>query len=141
MEDIMQETILVLWQKYDCYDPAQSFSTWGIGVAKHRILKLYRRQHRDKAMFRPDVLLAIAQHENVFADDGFDVRVQALNTCIEKLNANDRNILHLRYHQSLSIKAIAEELQRPAHGLYRTLSRISHVLFKCVRQRMSLEQL
>lgn len=139
VEDLMQETVLILWRKYESFDPQQSFSAWGIGVAKRCILRLHEKKHRDATMFRPEVLHAIAKHEAVFSER-FDERVQALNACIQKLSESDRKMLHLRYQQNLSIKNIGEQLQRPAHGLYRSLGRISQLLLNCVRRRLALEQ-
>ena len=139
VDDLMQETVLILWKKFDTFNPDQSFAAWGIGVARHRIMKLYERQRRDRVMFRPEVLYAIAQHEEVFAKS-FDERIQALNKCVEKLNDSDRMILYLRYHKGFSIKNMGVKLQRSAHGLYRSLKRISRMLLQCVRHRLALEQ-
>ena len=45
-DDILQEVALVLWQKFDAYDPARSFGGWARGIAANKIMQSFAKAKR-----------------------------------------------------------------------------------------------
>src|SRR5687768_4964962 len=59
VEDLFQETSLVLWQKYGEYDPARPFGAWARGIAANKILQ--ERARRVPLSFSPSAVRAIRE--------------------------------------------------------------------------------
>src|SRR5690606_5033835 len=47
-EDLVQEVAQVVAEKFDEYDRDRSFTSWALGIARHRLLKYYRTRSRDR---------------------------------------------------------------------------------------------
>ena len=54
-EDLFQETILVMWSKFDQFQRGTSFASWGATVAKYQILNARRRKTAQNLQFNPDI--------------------------------------------------------------------------------------
>lgn len=55
--DVMQDVILVLWEKFDA---AADFQSWAFGVAKNVALRHLRRQSRDRHVFDEELVNQLA---------------------------------------------------------------------------------
>src|SRR5690606_1942058 len=59
--DVLQDTNLVLWQKFEQFEPGTSFFAWAREVARYRVLR-YRQIHsRDCLPVQPEILDAVAE--------------------------------------------------------------------------------
>src|SRR3990172_1278129 len=58
-DEIFQETCLVLWNKFDSYEPSGSFYAWACKIAYLKILAL-RRANRRLHLFSEEVLDILA---------------------------------------------------------------------------------
>ena len=95
-EDVMQNTLVVLWKKFDQFDPATSFYHWACRVAYLEAKNYRRRNDRwvtilDESMFEQ---IAVA------ADEQFDLleaRREAMERCVDKLRPLDRELIGFRY--------------------------------------------
>jgi DNA-directed RNA polymerase specialized sigma24 family protein len=58
-EEIFQDTCLILWKKFDSYDPAGNFHAWACRIAYLDVLQLRRTNRRCRRLARkPWALLA-----------------------------------------------------------------------------------
>jgi RNA polymerase sigma-70 factor (ECF subfamily) len=62
-----------------------------------------------------------------------DDQVRALQQCLLKLQDNDRGLIQVRYEKGMTIKQIAEQMQRSVTGMYKVMARIHRSLVRCVR--------
>ena len=46
-EEVFQQTSLVLWKKWQQFDPSRDFVAWACGIAHHEVQN-FLRKHRDK---------------------------------------------------------------------------------------------
>src|SRR4051812_48344175 len=122
-EEIIQETNLVLWREFARFQPGTNFSAWACKVALHQVLAWRKRARRDRLEFSPAFLEAVAE-EASSAADALEERSRHLARCIERLPADRRHLLRLRYSDGLAIGAIAGQLGRTEEAIYRALSRI-----------------
>jgi RNA polymerase sigma-70 factor (ECF subfamily) len=53
VEDLVQETLLALHLHRDSYDPSYPVSAWVQGIARHKLMDLYRRRGRREALHEP----------------------------------------------------------------------------------------
>lgn len=138
-EDAMQNTLLVLWNKYDSFDPATSFYAWASRVAYLEVLNYRRRNYRTVNVLDDEVF------EQVSADvasrqDLLESRREAMQNCVDKLNLLDRELLNLRYTPGATVKDVARRLGRPANSVSKSLGRIRQALWDCINQELVAEQ-
>lgn len=133
-EDIMQETTLLMWRKFDDFRQGTSFSGWGIQIAKYKIRE-FRRKVRKETGLSQQVLDALSDRaEDYYTND--DARMKALEACINKLKAEDYALIRMRYAGNSTIKGMALSLGRSIQGLYKVMARIHANLVICVRRSL-----
>jgi RNA polymerase sigma-70 factor (ECF subfamily) len=137
-EEIIQETNLVLWREFARFQPGTNFTAWACKVALHQVLAWRKRVKRCRLEFSPAFLEAVAE-EATGAADVLEERSHCLARCIEKLPADRRQLLKLRYNDGLAIETIARQLARTDEAIYRALSRIRRALHECVTRTQLLE--
>lgn len=134
-DDIAQDTATVMWEKFDTFSPGTDFVKWGKTIAYNKILDYRKKKARQHVIFS-DAMLATLAHEAENSLDQVDPRLEALKSCLRKLNTDDRTLLRHRYEESLTIKRIAEQAQRSVQGLYKVMARIHSRLVECVNRRL-----
>lgn len=135
-EDAFQEVSLVLWRRFDDYDPGRPFAAWAYGIAKHKMDKEMQRSRRGGVHLSADALDAVGQaYEARTAADG-PREHEALRSCLERLGARARRLLALRYEQDLSVSQIAEQERSTFEAVKKFLVRIRRDLHRCISHRM-----
>ncbi len=112
VEEVIQETLLVVWEKSDSYDNSCKFSTWLFGIAYRKALKSLAKSAKS------DNDLDLADFEEQLADDGPSPARQIerddwLNAALDILPAEQRAVIELTFHQGLNYKEIAVILGCP----------------------------
>jgi RNA polymerase sigma-70 factor, ECF subfamily len=132
--DILQDTALILWQKYDQFQRAGDFFAWARGIARYRVLR-YRQMHAAEAMtLEPATLEAVAVRLERFDHERHRLYADALPGCIEGLSPADRELLHVRYASDMSLKSLAIHTNRSENALSQSLRRIRRLLRQCVEE-------
>ena len=62
-EDIFQETVLVMWSKFDSFEQGTNFVAWGMKIAKYKILQAHRQAVRHNFQFSQAALESL-QHKS-----------------------------------------------------------------------------
>jgi RNA polymerase sigma-70 factor (ECF subfamily) len=136
-DDVLQETNLVLWEKMTEFDASRAFLPWAMRFAQLQTLAWLKRHRRQqlRVVFDDDLaqLLAdeAAQEETVFED-----RRQALATCLQKLPAEQCELIGRRYEPDGSVNAIAESLGSTPKAISERLRRIRHALLQCIQRTL-----
>ena len=130
--DILQDTNIVLWQKFGEFARGTSFIAWAREVARYRVLR-YRQLHaNDTPTFEPSVLEMLANRLDSIDERRESLYSAALPDCIEKLSDDDRELLNLRYVGGTAIRLLAEQLHRSVNAVSQSLGRIRRTLRKCM---------
>jgi RNA polymerase sigma-70 factor, ECF subfamily len=140
IDDVFQAVALVLWQKFDSYDPSRPFGAWARGVAAKEVLSMRRELAKCPTPFSPEVVTAILdEFERVVDDRGMaSEKMEAMERCVEALPASLRELLALRYGKSMSIQRVATAIGRTVASTQRALSRIRKQLAECIKQRLAI---
>jgi RNA polymerase sigma-70 factor (ECF subfamily) len=69
------------------------------------------------------------------------VRLEALQTCLEKLGKRDRDLLQARYLNRSPIERIAADFAQSRRTLFRNLERVRRLLFECIDRSTLREDL
>jgi RNA polymerase sigma-70 factor (ECF subfamily) len=139
-EDIFQETVLVMWSKFDSFEQGTSFTAWGIKIAKYKIFQAHRQSVRRNFQFS-DAAFQSVQDKSIHFIQNIERRMQALRKCVRKLNKRDYELLQMRYENELAIKTIAERLDRSVQSIYKRMAHINDSLIRCIRRTVNMEEL
>jgi RNA polymerase sigma-70 factor (ECF subfamily) len=138
VEEVMQQTCLVLWREFGQFEPGTNFLSWACTIARFEVLKYRRARARDRHLFGEDLLVLLAD-EGAAEADRRDRERRALNGCIERLLPPQRELVKRCYSDGATIKAVAESLGRSATSLYKALDRIRLLLLACIEQTLAQE--
>jgi RNA polymerase sigma-70 factor (ECF subfamily) len=132
-DDIMQETITVMWRKFGSFEIGTDFAGWGLKVAYYCILDYRKRKEKDRIIFTDKIFRQISEVANE-KQPLTDERIKYLRRCVEKLKAEDQRFLKARYELNNGAKSLAIQMDRSIQFVYKHLSRIHHVLNLCIRR-------
>jgi len=136
-QDVLQQTALALWQKFDQYDPARPFLTWARRFAHNEVLMHHRRRRR--YTFLTDELIQTLAERQAEQESAAQQRRGALQACLEKLPEADRLLLDERYAASgMTVQRLAAATGQTANVLYKALTRIRRRLLDCVSRTLAL---
>ncbi|MEN1680444.1 MAG: sigma-70 family RNA polymerase sigma factor [Planctomycetota bacterium] len=134
--DILQETNIVLWQKFDQFEEGTNFFAWAREVARLCVLRFRQRSARRIAPLDPMLLESLANRFlDKLAREDNDER-DALDVCLKRLSASDRDLILERYHPGASVSRMADRLERSANSVSQSLARIRRVLLECVSNKL-----
>lgn len=140
VEDVQQETNLVLWREFDSFEPNSNFAAWSCRVAFNQMRAWRKKQQRDRLVFS-DAFIEALSGEIDSRTLSIDSRLDALAKCLEKLPTHHRQLIQYRYNFGNAIEEIATRMNRGPDAIYRLLSRIRYSLLECVNVSMDRESL
>ncbi len=130
-DDIMQEAISILWQKFDTYEPGTEFLAWAFTVTKY-VISGFRRKHKNNPIqFSHETLEAINDQAGSQMQQ-YDSQLETLRECIKKLPLKDSNLLKLKYEDSLTAQKIATRFGMSLRTFYRNIAKIHSTLLQCM---------
>ena len=132
-EDLLQQTSLVLWRKFESFELGSDFSAWACRIAHFEVLNFLRQKRRSRVLFNDELIAKLVTLRTGRAEVHSADRA-ALLDCVEELSEADRRLIKLCYAAKHNIKAAAEKLDRPAASVYTSLVRIRRVLLECIRR-------
>jgi RNA polymerase sigma-70 factor (ECF subfamily) len=138
-DDLFQQSSLVLWDKFDLYDPSRSFLAWACGVARFEVSNFLRSRRRHRLHFSDDLALMLIDTHDEMAEDVLEDRRTALGECMKKLRAKDQELLDACYSRSAGIPEVARLWGRSTQSIHNSLRRIRHMLFECVNRSLARE--
>jgi RNA polymerase sigma-70 factor, ECF subfamily len=138
-EDLLQEIAMTLLRKFAGYDSSKPFLPWAMGVAKFAILGSRRDYARSRLIFDEALLERIS---NTFLEAAPAQREEAafLDICLNKLAPKAREMVRLRYYDSLDSGEIARKLGANEVAIRVGLLRIREQLRKCIESQILLER-
>jgi len=135
-DDLMQETAEVMWRKFQDAGQINDFCAWGKTIARNKVMNYYAKKKRERILFDDTLLNDVVEREEKTSLQA-QLRVQALQKCLQRLRSNDRHLIQVLYGHDITIKELAAEVKRPVQGLYKAMARIHHSLLLCVRRSLA----
>lgn len=134
-EDLLQETIVAMWRKFDQFEPGTDFVAWSLAIARLEVLRYRQRFARSRLMFNDELLDQIAR-DTEQSMSNLDRWGDALADCLQRLSGRDRDHIRLKYEQNLTVKAVAQRVGRPVQGMYKAMARIHAALSICAKRKL-----
>ena len=130
-EDIVQQTALALWEKFDEYDPVQPFTPWACRFALNKARQWTDRRQRWQALLAEGLAEELAQRREELKPE-FERRLSHLENCLGKLPPEQRTLVEGYYYRRSPIQTISVEAGRSIEATYKTLQRIRAMLQRCI---------
>src|SRR3954462_14132111 len=137
-EDLLQETSLVICEKFNEFREGTDFVAWACQIAYWRVRYSRQKFARSKVFFDQDIVDAIAKTAGGMTAE-LDDRHEALAACLQKLNARDRELLLARYEPGGGVENAARRSGRTVTTAYKALARLRKLLLDCVTTRLASE--
>jgi len=130
-EDIVQQTAMALWEKFDAYDPNQPFTPWACRFALNKARQWIERRQRWQALLDHGLAEELAQRRQELQPE-FEQRLKHLEGCLGKLPEAQRSVVEGYYNERASIQTLAQRSGRSEAATYKLLQRIRHALLVCM---------
>ena len=137
-EDILQETSLVVCEKFDQFKPGTDFAAWACQIAYWEVRRARQKFARAKVVFNQEVVDAISETAVELAPER-SARHEALAKCLQKLHPRDRELLLTRYEPGSGVEEAAQRSGRSMDAAYKALARLRKLLLDCVTNQLSAE--
>jgi len=130
-EDIVQQTALALWEKFNAYDPSQPFTPWACRFALNKTRQWIERRQRWQALLEGGLAEELERRREELRPE-LEVRLKHLEGCLGKLPDEQRMLIEGYYYHRDGIEKLAEDSGRTAAATYKMLQRIRQALQACV---------
>lgn len=140
-EEIVSDTLYEVWKHPDRFRGESQFSTWLIGVARNKILMVWRSGRREGDHEDIDEMGDLIEGD---IEGGFDVlaqkqRQEGVLHCMERLGDEQRECIHLVFYEGLSLGEIAEVQGCPEGTVKTRLFHARQKLKNCLRLLLERE--
>lgn len=136
-DEVMQQIVVVLWSKFST---ALDFKKWAYGVARLEVLRFLQTRKRDRHVFDEELLNRLADRA-VLHEREVISRREALEGCLQKLPATQRELVLTAYTKGTRMDELASRRGQTPMALYKGLQRIRLALLECVERTLAEEEL
>ena len=136
-DDIFQEGMAVMWQKFEQFEPGTNFAAWGVQIMRYEILDYRRRMSRSKLVFTDSSLFELMTDHLKTVQDELPARLEALQECQRLLDGRSKRIVKMRYERNVPVQKIASYLKLSRRHVYHILGQINSALLRCMRRTLA----
>lgn len=134
--EIMQESTIVAWNKFNELDDAEkNFGKWFCVIARYEIMRFRRDKARDRLILDEPLVEKILD-EGISEYDQRKETTEYLKACIEKLKPSSRQLLEIAYDSETAIKDFAKRMNKKADTVYQSLRRIRILVAECMEEKI-----
>lgn len=135
-DDLLQETNMVMWRKWQDFEMGTSFDAWAFTIARFQVMAYRKRQQRSKLHFDDELVELLAVDATDVMAENHDPRRSALGHCLQKLNDDQRHLVAQRYEPGACVNDMAAEQGRSPKAVSEALRRIRRSLMICIEKTL-----
>lgn len=132
-EDIVQQTAIALWEKFDSYDPNLPFTPWACRFALNKARQFIERSQRWKALLEGGLAEELERRRGEMLPE-IETQLRHLEGCVGKLPDEQRTLVEGYYYRRDGVDKLAEQLGKTEAATYKMLQRIRQTLQACIEQ-------
>ena len=134
-EDIVQETLLIAFNKRDRYFPESDFGAWLIAICRNVWFKERDKRHM-RERHHPFIQEHAAQlfNEQNYAEEKWEAEEEALSHCLNKLNDTDRELIKRHFEQDEKYQEMANVFGKTLSWVKVRMHRCRKTLLECVQR-------
>jgi RNA polymerase sigma-70 factor (ECF subfamily) len=133
-EDLFQEVCVKAVGRGSEFESIQHLVHWARVVGKNRAIDVLRARHGRSTGLSDRLLAELADEWP--RKSHTECLTEALTACLERLTANNRELLRLRYFERLACPDVAKTMGKNLETVYQALARVHKTLGECVRNRL-----
>lgn len=137
-QEIVQQTAVTLWEKFDDYDRSRPFAPWACRFALNVTRQWMSRRQRWKALLEGGLAEELALRREQLRSE-FDERLLHLDECLQKLPEDQQSLIDGYYIRQLDVDTVAQQAQRTTAAVYKTLQRVRRQLRECIKRSLGEE--
>lgn len=135
-DDILQETVSVMWRKFGEFETGTDFASWALSIARFQVLSYYQKLKTKRRHFSAETLEKLS--EQAIASEARDNHfIDALKDCITKLPQKECKLLKMRYEVGTAVKDLARRTNQNVTTVYKKLNRLHAILLNCIHKTMA----
>lgn len=135
-DDVMQEVSVILWEKFEEFDPETNFLAWANRVALNVARNHLRTQKRLQAKMVSSETLSLIAHTQRGVSELLEMRRVFLAECLEELPLEKRRLIRQRYLENHSPDELASHSGQKTANIYLQLSRVRKALMDCINRKI-----
>lgn len=136
--DVLQETSVALFRKFDQYDVSRPFLPWAYRFAYLQVQKHREKSARSPLLFSEDVMDLLA-NERAHLEPMLDERLRWLDNCLAKLSPLHKDLVTSRYGLRHGAEELMKRFAMSRRTLFRNLELLRQQLHECVSQHLAEE--
>lgn len=138
--DILQETSLALYRKFEQYEDSRPFLPWAYRFAYLQIQKHRAKSVQSPLQFGEDLIHLLALEREQMEPE-LDQRLLFLDGCLAKLTPQDKELVTSRYALRESAEEMMQRFAMSRRTLFRNLELLRQRLRDCVTRQIQSETL
>lgn len=138
VDDVLQETNLVLWEKRETFEPGTNFRAWACSIARYKVMNHRKKWARLAFELFDDELAEQLADECEAEPEELAARLRALETCLDRLHDDERRLIEHRYYSESNLDDFAAKSGRSVESLRVTLFRIRAALKNCISGQLAI---
>lgn len=137
-EDVVQNAITVMWQKFEQFERGTDFGAWGCSIVRFKVMEYMRKRRGNELVLSHEALEMVALDLENAADD-LAARSAALKDCLAKLGTVEREMITIRFHPKMTLKKTAEQLGKSESTIRKWVRRTLRQLEACVNRTLEID--
>jgi RNA polymerase sigma-70 factor (ECF subfamily) len=138
VDDVLQETNLVLWEKRKTFKAGTNFRAWACQIARFKVMGHRRKLANLGFQLFDDELAEQLAEECEAEPEELAARMEALKKCLTRLKESERQLIEHRYLSDSNLDKFSEKSGRSVDSLRVTLFRIRAGLKKCITGELNI---
>ncbi len=139
LDDILQETNLVIWRKRHTFEIGSNFNAWASTIARFQVMAWRERSQRNRLLAFDDELLERLVNSTTDRWNNLEARKEALSSCLAQLPRQHRALIDHRYVHNEPLIDFAKKHGRTYAAVCKLLERVRRGLRECINQRFTTE--
>jgi len=135
-EDILQTAITYMWEHFEDFKPGTNFLSWAFTISKYQVLTFRKKKQRSIVYFSQEAIQVI-ELENRKLCPEMDIRLDALNMCMKKLQNKNLTFIKKRFEKKKPIIDLAAEFGISVNTAYKRLAHLKSLLLNCIRKAIA----
>ena len=122
VDDILQKVSLTIWKRYNDFDNSTKFMSWACTIAKFEINNYRRTSNRCPVNFNSDIYDDVSKFQKTEYGDHRDDITDKLQTALNSLDKESRNLLIAVYVNNEEAKDLAKKAGKSPQTYYNKLN-------------------
>ena len=125
--DATQDVFMKIYLNLAKFSGKSKFSTWVYSITYNYCIDFIRRRKKDRNLFADDEVENVGEViDDVPEKELLEMEVSRLKVVLEKIPVGDKTVLLMKYQDEMSIKEIAEILEKSESAIKMKIKRAKH---------------